>query len=205
MSGYSAVADNKIGLAGIVGRRVENHPIEYVAGGAFFAKREFLFKGLSTTLFDLFERKMGGGEDRLIGLALSRQGIVWAHPKIYFYHNDQGDSVYTVNHYRFNKRVAYSRLFLSCEYARLKQQSILVAFMHYQWYSLWRLAGFITNYVHKPRQAKFMQIKGYIAGVFLATFKLAPRYFLKRENNTRDYWNRMATSDLQASKQYTLS
>lgn len=204
-SGHPDIKDGKIWFCGIVGLRTDNSSIEYVSGGAFLAKKDILFKGVSTTLFDLFESKLGGGEDRIIGLALSLHGTVWAHPKTYFYHNDQGDSVYTVNHYQYSKRVAYSRLFLSCEYAKLKQQSILFAFIHYQWYSLWRLAGLVANCVYKPSLLKFAQIKGYLAGVFMATFKLAPRYFLNEENNNSNYWNRAVSYDIQAASLGTVS
>jgi glycosyltransferase involved in cell wall biosynthesis len=200
LSGYVTVRSNEFGLTGIRGSRVDNARIEFFSGGAFFAKRDLLYQGLSTTLFDVYDMRAGKGEDGITGFALSQMGLVYAHETVFFNHNDQGNSQYTINHYHFSKRVACSRLFLSFEYSKLKDRSLVIAFLHYQWFVFFRVLGLILNTLLKPGKSKFNQITGYIAGILIANFKLAPRYFLKRENDNRDFWNRLGASDLQASR-----
>ncbi len=196
LSGYQSVPDNKMGFNGVVGRRVDKKPIEFVGGGAFVAKRELLFLGLSTTLFDLFEKKLGGGEDRIIGYALSCTGTLWAHSEIYFNHNDQNNSVYTTDEYRFSNRVAYSRLFLSFEYSRLNGTSKFSAFIRYQWFSVGRILGMLINFLIRPTKVKFQKITGYIVGFLTATVQLMPIYLSNSEDNSRNYWSRELSSDL---------
>lgn len=189
LSGYPAIAANKYWLAGIRGRRVNNEAIEYLSGGAFVARRDEIFKGVSFTLLDLFEKKMAMGEDMILGFALSRRGSVRAWDKVYFNHNDQGDSTYTAgNHYSFNKKVAYSRLFLSFEYARLGDVNYALAWLHFLWFSLWRIAGLGVNTLLKPSKIKINGLRGYMKGTFLAILELTPLYFLGNEDKRRAYW-----------------
>lgn len=199
LSGYPVIEDNTVWLAGIKGNRRDGIPVEFVSGGSFLAHRALLYTGISTTLFDSYEKGLGKGEDMITGFALSRKGVVHAHEKVYFYHNDQRNSVYSASHYLFTRRVAYSRLMLSFEYANLKGHSLLMAFLHYLWYAAFRVAGMVLNFVFKPSKAKKHQITGYIAGVFFAVCKLSPHYFLARENTSLEYWNREVSSDLQSS------
>lgn len=205
LSGYPIIKPNTAWLVGLKGARVSNNEIEYVSGGAFLAKRTLLYTNLSFILFDIYNKGLGKGEDTITGFALSRHGKIMAHPKTYFYHNDQGDSVYTVDHYKFSKRVAYSRLFLSFEYAKLATQSSIMAFAHYQWYSFWRIAGLILNFALKPKKQQFQRIIGYIWGVILASVELTLRYFINDENRRVEYWKRQVSSDLQAASSGTLS
>lgn len=205
LSGYPLIKPNTVWLTGLRGSRISDQEIEYVNGGVFFAKRELLYNNLSFILFDIYDKGLGKGEDTITGYALSCHGKIIAHAKTYFYHNDQGNSVYTRDHYKFSKRVAYSRLFLSFEYARLTGKSSVVAFIHYQWYSFWRIMGLVLNFSLKPGKYQFQRITGYIWGVILATIELTPQYFINDENKRVEYWERQVSSDLQAASSSTLS
>lgn len=195
LSGYPSISPNRLWLAGLRGKREDNRPIEFLSGGSFLARRDLMFSGISSQLFDVYERGMGKGEDAIIGFALSRLGTVLAHDETYFVHNDQGNSIYTASLFKFNKRVAYSRLFLSFEYCRLTGRSKLLALLHYVWYSFGRVAGVFFNFVLKPGKKQWAGMIGYISGVLSATFQLTPIYLLNRENRNRSYWDREVSSD----------
>jgi GT2 family glycosyltransferase len=161
LSGYPAIADNGFWLAGIRGKRVDNKDIEYVSGGSFLARRQALFQGISVTLLDIFEKKLGMGEDLLLGYALSRKGRVYAWPKVYFVHNDQGDSTYTSAGFkRFYGKISYSRLFLSLEYVRLNNKYLVFAIFHYGWFIIWRIVGLLLNLLFKPDKKQLNKIYG---------------------------------------------
>ena len=156
-------------MCGIRGPQPENGgKTEWVSGGAFAAKRDVLYKNFNFKLFDFFERKIGMGEDAILGFTLAQYGKIIYLPEELFYHNDQKDSTYTVDFHSFGKRVAYSRLYLSFEYARLVGSSKAVAYGHYIWYMLWRLIGMSINQIIGFKSSRSEMMKGYISGIFLA-------------------------------------
>lgn len=200
ITGYPPLADNEFWLAGIRGRRVDNLPIQYVSGGAFIGKRELLFEGVSAMLFEIFEHKMGMGEDAIIGFSLSRQGEVVAWPKTYFLHNDQQDSTYTgTGMERFYEKISYSRLFLSMEYARLKGTSKALALMHYIWFALWRLIGLLINFLARPKEIQRSKLQGHFRGFRKAVSQLWKVYRGGNEDRTLAGWKSDVLKDLRAS------
>lgn len=169
LTGYLKPDPGKFWLCGIRGVQPENGAeTQWVSGGAFAAKRDVLYKNFNFKLFDLFERKIGMGEDAILGFTLAQHGKIIYLSKEFFYHNDQKDSTYTVNFYSFGKRVAYSRLFLSFEYARLVGSSKIIAFVHYIWYMIWRITGMGINQIIDFKPSRSELIKGYICGILLA-------------------------------------
>lgn len=169
ISGYPNLPDGKLGLCGVRGRQPANGgDTEWVSGGAFAAQRVFLFKNFNYQLFDLFKHKIGMGEDVIIGYGLSKQGILLYAPQLLFYHNDQKDSAYSMDHFAYAKRVIFSRLYLSMEKQRLQNGSYLYAKLHYHWYVLWRLGGLLINYLIKRNTVRYNLLKGSFAGWKLA-------------------------------------
>lgn len=145
-TGHPYLEPGKFWLCGIRGAQPsEGGSTEWVQGGAFATRRSAIYKDFNFYLFDLFEDKLGMGEDVLLGYTLSRQGEIVYIPQELFYHNDQKDSSYTVDLKSFGKRVAYSRLYLSYEYGRLSESPRSLILIHYIWYMLWRLAGMGIN------------------------------------------------------------
>ena len=170
MTGYPNLKDGKLGLCGVRGKQpAKGGQTEWLSGGAFAARRQFLFKNFNYQLFDLFQQKTGMGEDAIIGYGLSRQGKLLYAPELLFYHNDQKDSAYSVNHFTYAKRVIFSRLYLSLEKKRLEKGNYFFAKLHYHWYVLWRLTGLLLNYLIKQNTVRYNLLKGAIAGWRLAT------------------------------------
>ena len=195
LSGYPQPKAGKFWLCGIRGVQPENGAeTEWVSGGAFAARRAVLYKNFNFKLFDLFERKIGMGEDAILGFTLAQHGKIIYLSKEFFYHNDQKDSTYTINFYSFGKRVAYSRLYLSFEYARLVDNSTIVVFMHYIWYMLWRLVGMGINQIIDLKSSRSELIKGYISGILLA---LKESRSLKNYSDGND-WRKEVNDDINA-------
>lgn len=157
--------------------------LEWVSGWAFAARRLAMFQNFNFQLFDLFEQKMGMGEDLLLGHLLSKVGKVKYIPTLLFLHNDQRSSTYTADHFTFGRRTIYSRLFLSLEYARLNQKSFGVSRAIYMYYSLIRICGFAFNYAIKQNPSTKKLMHGYIAG-----YRLALKFNYDSGNKVKEYW-----------------
>lgn len=195
LSGYPKLKPGKFWLCGIRGVQPENGgETKWVSGGAFSARKSILYNNFNFKLFDLFERKIGMGEDAILGFTLAQLGNIVYLPEEYFYHNDQKDSTYTVDFYSYGKRVAYSRLYLSFEYARLTGTSKTIAFVHFNWYILWRLIGMGINNLITPQDTRVEMLKGYLAG-----WKLAWKFQKElREYKDNKYWEGEAKHDINA-------
>lgn len=188
-SGSPKIEENRLWFCGLRGKRTPGAPIEYVSGGAFAARRRDLFVNFNYQLLDLFEHQLGMGEDLIIGYTLSKRGKIWSVHGLTFYHDDQKDSSYTPDLYSFYRRVAFSRLFISCEIARLSRHSSWWSILHYHWFSFWRLTSMLLTLIAQPSQARFEMAKGWASGWFrnlrLRTTKIRQRkqYWLQEANN----------------------
>lgn len=191
-TGYPDLPIGVLGRCGIRGGYSnEISRVEYVSGGAFVANRQKIFKDFNFQLFDLFEQKIGMGEDTIIGYSLNKQGEVLFVPEIYFLHNDQKDSNYSLNVKVYAKRVMFSRLYLSLEKARLDKTSIFAAKVHYQWYAFWRIFGLLINLLIKRRTNVKLVLLGSWSG-WMATFSFRFRSSI----NTAEYWTNEAKVNL---------
>ena len=184
LSGYPVLPAGKLGLCGVRGRQPINGGVtQWLSGGAFAARKNCLFQNFNFQLFDLFQQKIGMGEDAIIGYGLSKQGILLYQPALLFYHNDQRDSAYSVDHFAYAKRVIFSRLYLSLEKTRLDKKSYAVAYLHYHWYVLWRIAGLFVNYSIKKNPVKNKILNGSIAG-----WKLTHQFKFDKNAATIEKW-----------------
>ena len=184
LSGYPVLPAGKLGFCGVRGRQPINGGVtQWLSGGAFAARKKALFKNFNFQLFDLFEQKTGMGEDAIIGYGLSKQGILLYQPTLLFYHNDQKDSAYSVDHFAYAKRVIFSRLYLSMEKTRLDKKSYLLAHLHYHWYVLWRITGLCINYTIKKNPVKNKILQGSIAG-----WKLSLQFKFNKNAATIEKW-----------------
>jgi len=195
LSGYPLVENGKFWLAGIKGKDPENlKTLEWFKGPVFSARRNFLYDNFNFTLFDQFERRIGTGEDAVLGFTLSKRGDVVYLSETLFHHDDQSDSTYSSDFLTYGKRVAYSRLYLSFEYARLSNTSNTIAFLHYNWYMLWRLIGMSVNQMIDFKDSRSKIMKGYMEGVILA---LKERHHLAKYDNGNK-WKRLALDDIKS-------
>lgn len=169
LSGYPSLPPGKAGYCGVRGKQPENGgTTEWLSGGAFVVKKGILFQNYNFQIFDLFEEKKGMGEDFLWGLNLSKQGVFLYYPKLLFYHNDHKDSTYSSEYYSYGIKSHFSRLYLSLEKARIENKPLILGYLYYYWYSLWRILGLIVNLILKPSSIQKLITKGTIKGFILS-------------------------------------
>ncbi len=168
-TGYPILPEGHFGKNGIRGVQPKNGgQTFYTSGGAFLVNKKYLYKNFNMQLFDLFEKRLGMGEDVILGYTISKQTKLYYYPKQLFWHNDQANSVYTKNEKQFNKIVAFSRLYLNLEYARLNNKSIVFARLSYLWFVNWRLIGLALNLIIKPTKINYNKFSGYFKGVLMS-------------------------------------
>lgn len=174
MTLYPRLDNGKWWYCGLRGSKPDNHEcrLEWLSGWAFAAKRTALFKNINFQLFDLFESKIGMGEDLLIGHCLSKIGTVIYIPELLFLHNDRRNSNYTPDHFSFGKRTMFSRYFLSREYARLNDEPSIKASGIFWYYAFFRITGMMINLIFHHTRADVELFKGTVSGILsLFTFK----------------------------------
>lgn len=186
LTGRPSIKDGKMWYCGLRGKRVDGQYSEFFSGGAFAAKREPLYQNFNFNLFSLFEKKIGMGEDVILAYTLSKQGEIFNLPGESFLHNDKGNSTYAASNKAYQYRVAYSRQYLSNEYARLNNRSLLGAFLITFWYNLWRSIGLLFLSMKK---GSFEGFAGYAKG----SLKSMGLCFQK---DATEYWFSEINSDL---------
>lgn len=191
ITGYSKLPPGKLGLCGNRGPQPSNGEVtEWVSGGAFAAKKKFMFNNYNFQLFDLFENKLGMGEDVLFGYTLSKKGkLIYCNESL-FYHNDQKDSAYSMDHFSYSKRVIFSRLYLSLEKTRLDNGSFIWSRLFYHWFIFWRISGLILNYFINPTLTKKNLLRGGLQG-----WRLALSFKFSNSEQKENYWQKEALRD----------
>lgn len=184
LSGYPNAKTGQFCSCGVKGIQPQNGgKTQWVSGGAFVAKKENLFSNFNFQLFDLFEVKLGMGEDAIIGFSLSRQGDLKYLPKLLFIHNDQKNSTYTPDLRSYGERVTYSRLYLTLERARLNSNSLLLPIIHFHWYTFNRIVGQLINLVIKPNKNRLDIFNGTLDG-----WVRALRFNFDSKLQKKTYW-----------------
>lgn len=137
-----------------------------ISGGAFIAKKEFLFKNFNFNLLNIFEKRIGMGEDTLIGYSLAKYGKILYYDNIAFLHNEGTGSNYSMDVCAYSKRVFFSRFFIARELARLDENySKFKLVMISAIYLFFRLLGLLLGVLTKPSKVRLMLIKGAFLGV----------------------------------------
>lgn len=184
LTGYPTLKSGKLGLCGNRGKQpIEGGYTEYVSGGAFVAKRESLFVNFNFQLFDLFEDKLGMGEDALIGYGLHKQNGLLFIPDCWFLHNDQRDSTYSTDLKAYATRVLFSRYYLSLEKCRLDGSLLFLVKLHYHWYAFWRLAGLLINRLISPTISRKQLLVGSWKG-----WKKSFSFKFSKQLDRNPYW-----------------
>lgn len=165
ISGYPILPSGRYYKNGVKGALPKNSGwTEHTNGGAFLAQRKFLFQDFNMQIFDLYDKRMGKGEDGILSYTVSKVAPLYFCAEQWFWHNDQGNSVYTQNHFRFHKVVAFSRAFLNLEYHRLNRIPLIFARFTYFNYSFWRFVGLFINFLIKPTKARRQSLQGNVIG-----------------------------------------
>jgi glycosyltransferase involved in cell wall biosynthesis len=152
---------------------------QWLSGGAFLAKRSALFQNFNFQMFDIFDKRLGMGEDAIIGYGLSQRGSLIFDPSISFLHNDQRDSSYSVDIFTYARRVMFSRLYLSLEIQRISSKSLFIARIHFHYYAFCRILGAFVNLLLAVKKKNLLYFQGLISGYYL-TFKY--RFILVNES-----------------------
>ena len=193
ISGNPNIKDGKFWLTGIRGKKPDNgKSLEWFNGPVFSARKKFLYENLNFSLFDLYRDKMGKAEDAILGFTLSNQGDIVYLEDSCFYHDDQDDSTYSADFISFGKRVAYSRLYLSFEYARLLNKSKIPVFAHFNLYIFGRIVSMLINQIIHFDITRSKLIVGYLKGYLKAITDV--RHLLLF--NSGSYWKEEAENDI---------
>ena len=168
ISGSPKLDKNKYTFCGIRGVRASNEYIEYLSGGCFAIKRDNAYNNVNMQLFDIYKKKLGRGEDGIFGYSIAKSGMLYASGTVYFNHNGQNESIYSLNTYIHAERFMYSRLFLSCEYYRLNNKAISKGYLRFHHYALAKIVGAIIRYLLKSNKTTEDLLKGYISGYYKA-------------------------------------
>ena len=171
ITGYPRPNTGKYGLCGTRGPKpMEEVSTEHIGGGAFAVRRDVMYRNFNFQLFDIYENGLGKGEDGILGYSLAKQGKIYFNRDHFFTHNDQNDSTYSTDIYKFARRVAFSRLYLSLEKTRLDNGNLFLARVHYHYYMFWRIIGFSMNYCLNPSKNRKDLLYGSLNGWWLATY-----------------------------------
>lgn len=191
LTGYCIPAPGKFSYCGIRGPKPDDlGSVECFNGGVFAVKREVLYENFNFRLFDMFEERIGMGEDAILGYGVAQQGKIVYLAGGMFLHDDQQDSTYTVDFYSYGFRVIYSRLYLSLEYVRLSNKTNGFALMHYHWYVMWRLIGMALNQLKGFKKSRKEMMIGYIRG-----WRRAVKDYRVLQDNSQLYWSEEALRD----------
>jgi len=191
LTGYPILKPGKFGSNGIRGDQPKGGgQTEWVSGGAFSARRSSMFYNFNFKMLDLYEDKMGKGEDAILGYLLSKNGKLVYYDELLFLHNDQGDSIYSIDLYSYAKKVSFSRLFLTLERARIDNKGYIFAYMKYHYYIFWRILGNLFNYILAPSEERYSLLSGSFHG-WIQSFNL--NYMPLNQN--QPYWYKEANGD----------
>ncbi|MDC0599167.1 glycosyltransferase family 2 protein [Candidatus Pseudothioglobus singularis] len=169
LSGSPNINNGKFWLAGIRGNKPKNGEIiQWFSGPIFSAKKNFLYLDFNFSILDFYEISLGKAEDAILGFTLSRQGDLLYLSEELFAHDDQDDSIYSLDFASHAFRVAHSRLYLSFEYARLINFSKILAFLHFNLYIFGRIGSMALNQFIDYKPSRKLFIKGYLKGYYKA-------------------------------------
>jgi len=195
-TGYPQLPDGAFGYCGNKGKQpIGGGKTNWVWGPSFVFKHSAAFKNFNFQLLDMFEEKLGMGEDAILGYGASKDGYLKFHDELFLIHNDQNNSTYTSNFKTYAKRVAFSRYYLSKEKARLDKANTIFPILHYIWYMHWRILGYFFNYIIRPNKSRKEMLSGFVNG-FLLTFT----YKWKSFSASETYWKKEAQTDLHKNK-----
>lgn len=190
-TGQVSLNDGEYYYNGLKGKQpVHGGTTQWFSGGAFAVKKEYLYNDFNFGLFDLYENKLGKGEDGIIGYTLSKNGELYFEPDILFIHCDKKDSTYTKNIFSFTQKVVFSRYYLSREFARLNNKSYFISDLYYHWYILWRIIGLLVNQLLDRNENRKYVLYGYFDG-----WKKVLTNYIKKHHNQL-FWIKEAENDI---------
>jgi glycosyltransferase involved in cell wall biosynthesis len=171
ISGVPILKPGKIYLVGLAGARLQEEGyVDYFNGAIMGFYRAELISLYDPILFSLFERKLGMGEDKVISMPLGLAKKLWFVPHHFFIHPPL-ESNYFLDVLSFQRKVLFSRLFISLQLGKHKRYLKVFIYFHYYYFASWRLMIAGIRCLIKPEKKNGDLIKGILQGVLL-TFTL---------------------------------
>lgn len=191
ISGVPVLKPGKIYMAGLAGPRpTEEAAVDYFNGAIMGFHKSVLAGLYNPVLFSLFERKLGMGEDKVISMAVGLTSTLWYVPTHFFVHPPTASN-YFHDLKSFQRKVMYSRLYVSLQYGKLKHYPRVVILLHYYYFGFWRLLIAAMRALIKPGKKRYEALSGILQGVLL-TFTLP---FLARKISPEIDWEKDASKD----------
>lgn len=166
--------------------------VRYFRGPNMCFRTESIKKFHDKDLFDMFEHKMGMGEDKAISYSMSKLGKLIYVNETSLIH-PENVSTYYLNFENFTCKVIYSRKYLNTLYAKLNNKSILLSNIHYYWYALCRLMAANFAYIKKPSNINAQKLTGTFKGIFKSIFDQKYKtdfnwhHEIKKDLDNKDY------------------
>lgn len=191
LSGVPVLKPGKIYLAGLAGPRPESEGlVDYFNGAIMGFYKSELDSLFNPDLFSLFEQKLGMGEDKVISMTVGLHKKIWFIPQIFFVHPPLASN-YFMDIQSFQRKVTYSRLYISLVYGRHRGYPSWMVRLHYYYFIGWRILISGFRAILKPTKKRIAITKGVFQGVLL-TFTLP---FDSRKIAPQIDWQRDATYD----------
>lgn len=171
LSGVPPLKPGRIYSAGLAGPRPKQEGTVDYFNGAIMAFHKSALKALyNPVLFSLFEKKIGMGEDKVISMEIGLTSKLWFVPHYFFIHPPVVSN-YFQDIQSFQRKVMYSRLFVSLQYGRLKKYPRIFTYLHYYYFAAWRLVISTATALLKPGKQKVAVVKGILQGIMMTFFK----------------------------------
>src|SRR5690606_13781084 len=159
-TGNPPLKEGEIFLAGLSGGIPPGYSgkVQYFQGANMSFRRGVLEKLFDDEVFSFYEMKIGKGEDKMLSMRASQFGTLYAMGDLCLRHPPE-ESHYYQNLEDFNKRTAFSRLYLSKIYCGVMGIPWWIGIVHYYWFSIWRIFFSLVRVISHQAQA-FGILKG---------------------------------------------
>jgi glycosyltransferase involved in cell wall biosynthesis len=167
LSGVKFPAKGKISYAGMTGSpAVIKQEVDFFYGPCMSFRRLLFNQSFNIQLLDMFEQKLGMGEDKIISMEVSKYGKLIYNPIICLFH-PAVESTYFNNIKDFTAKTLYSRLLINTVFTRTKKKNSFIAKLHLAWYVIGRLVISAITYLIKQEDKRQQKLKGLLKGIKL--------------------------------------
>jgi glycosyltransferase involved in cell wall biosynthesis len=176
LSGVPSPREGRIGLAGSVGPRPSGSGrVESLNGPAMAFRRDVFLRLADDSLLAPFERQLVIPEDKILSMRAQAFGQLWwvadlalRHPPV--------TSTYFANERNYTARVHLSRLLLNLEYCRFRGRPLALGYLHYWYFSLWRVLFAGARTVLRPSRPARHRFLGIVDALRLSSgTRLSPQ------------------------------
>lgn len=187
--GQPHLSEGQYSWNGIRGPQPENiDATQWFSGGAFLIERTAVFENVDLRLLDLFEKKLGMGEDMIISHGSSRLGKVLFLPGDHFIHDNRNESHYSYNSQKLAIKFMISRLYINLQLAYWNNRSASYAIFRYILFSIGQILIRTVQMFRKPTVSSRQIVSGHVKGFF--------KSFSTIRSLQKEIWESSVKSDL---------